>query len=43
MPGAAPLDRCIRVSCAGKPEMEMFERALPAAVEAAVAAHHPKH
>ena len=35
MPGAAPLDRCIRVSCGMDAELDAFEKALPAALEAA--------
>lgn len=38
MPGAPPLDRCIRVSTAGPAEMDIFRKALPPAVEAAEAA-----
>ncbi|WP_449044560.1 pyridoxal phosphate-dependent aminotransferase [Paracoccus versutus] len=29
MPGAAPLDRCIRVSCGPRPELDAFAEALP--------------
>ncbi len=32
MPGVAPLDRCIRISCAPEAEMDLFARALPAAL-----------
>ena len=39
MPGAAPLDRCIRVSCAGHREMELFKIALPSAVDVAITSH----
>jgi len=35
MPGMAPLDRCIRVSCGTDAELDAFEKALPAAFEAA--------
>ena len=35
MPGVAPLDRCIRVSCGMDAELDAFEKALPAALEAA--------
>jgi len=35
MPGAAPLDRCIRVSCGTEAEIDVFEKALPGALEAA--------
>ncbi len=38
MPGVAPLDRCIRVSCAPEPEMAVFAEALPAALAEARAA-----
>jgi histidinol-phosphate aminotransferase len=34
MPGTAPLDRCIRVSCGSEAEIDVFRRALPAAMEA---------
>ena len=37
MPGVAPLDRCIRISCAPEREMALFEAALPGALEDAVA------
>jgi histidinol-phosphate aminotransferase len=33
MPGVAPLDRCIRVSCAPEPELDLFARALPLALQ----------
>lgn len=32
MPGVAPLDRCLRVSCGGRAEMDLFARALPEAL-----------
>ncbi len=32
MPGIAPLNRCIRVSCAPDPELDIFARALPKAL-----------
>ena len=32
MPGVAPLDRCIRISCAPEREMALFEAALPGAL-----------
>ncbi|GMG81269.1 pyridoxal phosphate-dependent aminotransferase [Paralimibaculum aggregatum] len=35
MPGVAPLDRCIRVSCAPEREIDLFQAALPGALEAA--------
>lgn len=35
MPMVAPLDRCIRVSCAPDPELDLFARVLPAALLAA--------
>lgn len=35
MPGVAPLDRCIRVSCGPEADMAAFEAALPGALEAA--------
>lgn len=35
MPGAAPLDRCVRVSCGTPQQMAFFAAALPAALEAA--------
>lgn len=35
MPGVAPLDRCIRVSTAPKPEIEVFAERLPLALETA--------
>jgi len=35
MPGAAPLDRCIRVSCSDDTDLAVFRAALPAALEAA--------
>jgi len=35
MPGVAPLDRCIRVSCAPEAELDAFAAALPEAVAAA--------
>lgn len=35
MPGVAPLDRCIRISCAPEHEMEVFATALPKALAAA--------
>ena len=38
MPGVAPLDRCIRISCAPEREMALFEAALPGALEEAKAA-----
>lgn len=38
MPGVAPLDRCIRISCAPEREMALFEAALPGALADAVAA-----
>ncbi|WJS84764.1 pyridoxal phosphate-dependent aminotransferase [Paracoccus sp. TOH] len=34
MPGVAPLDRCIRVSCAPEPELAAFAEALPGALRA---------
>ncbi len=36
MPGVAPMDRCIRVSCAPKAELELFAEALPEALKAAL-------
>ena len=38
MPGASPIDRCIRVSCGGEPELALFAEALPGALEDARAA-----
>ena len=35
MPGVAPLDRCIRISCAPEHEMALFEAALPEALAGA--------
>jgi len=35
MPGLAPLDRCIRVSCGTDQELDVFERELPLALGAA--------
>ena len=35
MPGVAPLDRCIRVSAGTDGELDLFEKALPIALEAA--------
>lgn len=35
MPGVAPLDRCIRVSCAPEAELDLFARALPLALREA--------
>lgn len=35
MPGVAPLDRCIRVSCGPKPGLDLFGAALPVALAAA--------
>ena len=35
MPGVAPLDRCIRVSAGTDEELDLFEAALPVALEAA--------
>ena len=32
MPGVAPQDRCIRVSCGPEPEMAAFAAALPGAL-----------
>ena len=32
MPGVAPLNRCIRVSCAPEPELDIFAKALPEAL-----------
>ena len=32
MPGVAPMDRCIRVSCAPDPELDAFAQALPRAL-----------
>lgn len=40
MPGAPPLNRCIRVSCAGPLEIATFREALPPALEAAMQRHH---
>ena len=37
MPGAAPLDRCIRVSCGTDADMDAFREALPGALREAVA------
>jgi histidinol-phosphate aminotransferase len=37
MPATPPLDRCIRVSCAGPADMELFRAALPLALSAAKA------
>ncbi len=37
MPGVAPLDRCIRVSCGPEREMALFEAALPGALADALA------
>ncbi|HEY0214492.1 MAG TPA: pyridoxal phosphate-dependent aminotransferase [Paenirhodobacter sp.] len=37
MPGVAPQDRCIRVSCGPEAELDLFARALPAALERACA------
>ena len=34
MPGVAPMDRCIRVSCGPEPEMAAFAEALPRALKA---------
>ena len=34
MPGTAPLDRCIRVSCGPRPELDAFAEALPRALRA---------
>lgn len=34
MPGVAPLDRCIRVSCAPEPELAVLAEALPRALKA---------
>ncbi len=34
MPGTAPMDRCIRVSCGPEPEMAAFAEALPRAIKA---------
>ncbi|MEM1232884.1 MAG: aminotransferase class I/II-fold pyridoxal phosphate-dependent enzyme, partial [Pseudomonadota bacterium] len=36
MPGVAPLNRCIRVSCGGEADMAAFAAALPAALEDAL-------
>jgi histidinol-phosphate aminotransferase len=38
MPGVPPLDRCIRVSCAPEPEMELLAAALPVALAEATKA-----
>jgi len=35
MPGAPPLDRCIRVSCSTDADLDVFREALPRALEAA--------
>ena len=35
MPGTAPLDRCIRISCGRAPELDAFAAALPQALSAA--------
>lgn len=35
MPGVAPLDRCIRISCAPEAELAVFAERLPAALDAA--------
>ena len=35
MPGVAPLDRCIRVSCGTQADMDAFGAALPPALDAA--------
>ena len=35
MPGAPPLDRCIRVSCSSEADLQVFSEALPAALDAA--------
>lgn len=35
MPGVAPLDRCIRISCGPEADMERFAKALPGALAAA--------
>lgn len=35
MPGVAPLDRCIRVSCGPRAELDLFAAALPVALQAA--------
>ncbi len=37
MPGVAPLDRCIRVSCGPEEELALFDRALPGAIADACA------
>ncbi|MEM9144671.1 MAG: pyridoxal phosphate-dependent aminotransferase [Pseudomonadota bacterium] len=37
MPGVAPLDRCIRVSCGPEPDMAAFAEALPPALASAAA------
>ena len=37
MPGIAPCDRCIRVGCAPADELDVFERALPIALQHAAA------
>lgn len=36
MPGVAPMDRCIRVSCAPRAELDLFAAALPKALKAAI-------
>lgn len=35
MPGVAPLDRCIRVSCSTESDLEVFAKILPQALQAA--------
>ncbi|MEM9855188.1 MAG: pyridoxal phosphate-dependent aminotransferase [Pseudomonadota bacterium] len=35
MPGVAPLNRCIRISCGGEKELSFFAKVLPEALEAA--------
>ena len=35
MPGVAPMDRCIRVSCGPRAELDAFAEALPRALKAA--------
>ena len=35
MPGLAPLDRCIRITCGTEDELAVFGAALPAALDAA--------
>ncbi|KAL1527031.1 hypothetical protein AB1Y20_015718 [Prymnesium parvum] len=37
MPGAAPLDRCIRVSCSSASDLAIFQQALPRALDKAQA------